>query len=80
MKDKEPEIVAFMEKKKISIMGLADTRKKGTGTKQIDSNFVLIWSGVKEEQRAVHGVSFILHPSVATNILDRQRHVIWRTF
>ncbi len=47
MKDKEPAIVALMEKKKISVMGLADTRKKGTGTTQIDANFVLVWSGAE---------------------------------
>ena len=70
MSDKEPEIVEFMTQRKISIMGLADTRKKGTGTKQIDSNFVLIWSGVRKDQRGVHGVGFIVHPDKAKDILN----------
>ena len=51
-------------------MGIADTRMKETGIKQIDSNYVLIWNGVKEHQRAVHGVGFILHPSAAKNIIE----------
>ena len=49
-----------MTQRKISILGIADTRKKGTGTKEIDANYVLIWSGECKEKRAVHGVGFII--------------------
>ena len=37
--NKEPEIVEFMTQRKISILGIADTRKKGTGTKKIGAMF-----------------------------------------
>ena len=59
MTNKEPERVEFMTQRKISILGIADTRKKGTGTKEIDANYVLIWNGVSKEKRAAHGVGFI---------------------
>ena len=58
--NKEPEIAEFMTQGKISMLGITDTRKKGTGTKEIDANYVLIWSGVCKEKRAVHGVGFII--------------------
>ena len=60
MTSKEPEIVESMTQRKISILGIADTRKKGTGTKEIDANYVLIWNGVSKEKRAVRGVGFII--------------------
>ncbi|XP_012939850.1 craniofacial development protein 2-like [Aplysia californica] len=59
-----------MTQNKISIMGITDIRKKGTGTKEIHSNFVHIWSGVRKEQRAEHGVGFIIHPDKAKEILN----------
>ncbi|XP_005102194.1 craniofacial development protein 2-like [Aplysia californica] len=59
-----------MTQNKISIMGITDIRKKGTGTKEIHSNVVLIWSGVRKEQRAEHGVGFIIHPDNAKEILN----------
>ena len=72
MTDKEPEIVEFMTQRKISILGIADTRRRGTGTKEIDSNFVLIWSGVSKEQRAAHGVGFIIHPDKAKDLVSTE--------
>ncbi|KAL8584897.1 hypothetical protein ACOMHN_043534 [Nucella lapillus] len=54
-------------KGKISILGIADTGKNGTGTKEIDANYVLIWSGVSKQQRAAHGVGFIVHHDKAKN-------------
>ena len=48
MTNKEPEIVEFMTQRKISMLGIADTRKKGTETKEIDANYVLIWNGVNK--------------------------------
>ena len=60
MTNKEPEIVELMTQRKISILGIADTRKKRTGTKEIDAHYVPIWNGVSQEKRAVHGVGFII--------------------
>ena len=70
--NKEPEIAEFMTQRKISILGIADTRKKGTGTKEIDDNYVLIWSGVCKEKRAVHGVGFIIQHDKAKNLVNTE--------
>ena len=61
-----------MTQRKISILGIADTRKKGTGTKEIDDNYVLIWSGVCKEKRAVHGVGFIIQHDKAKNLVNTE--------
>ncbi|XP_012938807.1 uncharacterized protein LOC106011962 [Aplysia californica] len=59
-----------MTQNKISIMGITDIRKKGTGTKEIHSNVVLIWSGERKDQRAEHSVGFIIHPDKAKEIIN----------
>ncbi|CAH1245884.1 Hypp7596 [Branchiostoma lanceolatum] len=70
LRDKEPEIVDFMNKRRITVMGLADCRRSGKGCKEIHSNYVLIWNGVEQRQRPKHGVAFILHPDTAKNLTD----------
>ena len=70
--EEEPEIIEFMTQRKISILGIADTRKKGTGTKVIDANYVLIWSGVCKEKRAVHGVGFIIQHDKPKNLVSTE--------
>ena len=69
---KEPEIVEYMTQNKITILGIADTRKKETGTKQIHDNFVFIWSGVKREDRAKHGVGFVIHHEKAKDLVHTE--------
>ncbi|CAH1268800.1 Hypp3992 [Branchiostoma lanceolatum] len=59
-----------MNRRRITVMGPADCRRKGKGCKEIHSNNVLIWSGVEQHQRAKHGVAFILHPDTAKNLTD----------
>ena len=34
-----PEIVDIMKKRKIAVLGISDSRTKGSGSKQIDNNF-----------------------------------------
>ncbi|KAI8516720.1 hypothetical protein Bbelb_053010 [Branchiostoma belcheri] len=51
-------------------MGISDNRRKGKGCREIHSNFVLVWSGVEMNQRAVHGVAIILHPDTAKCLSD----------
>ncbi|XP_035664606.1 uncharacterized protein LOC118408089 [Branchiostoma floridae] len=51
-------------------MGISDSRRKGKGCKEIHLNYVLVWSGVEQNQRATHGVGFILHPDTAKNLTD----------
>ena len=72
MMHKEPEIVEYMTQNKITILGIADTRKKETGTKQIHDKFVLIWSGVRREDRAKHGVGFVIHHEKAKDLVDTE--------
>ena len=38
--DHIPEIVEIMKKRKIAVLGIWDSRMKGSGSKHIDSNFV----------------------------------------
>ena len=55
--DHVPEIVEIMKKRKISVLGISDSRTKGSGSKHADSNFVCTWSG--RDTHADHGVGFI---------------------
>ena len=56
--DHIPEIVEIMKKRKIAVLGMSDSRTKGSGSKQIDSNFVYTWSG--RDTHADHGIGFIV--------------------
>ena len=69
---KEPEIVEYMTQNKITILGITDTRKKETGTQQIYDNFVLIWSGVRREDRAKHGAGFVIHHEKAKDLVHTE--------
>ncbi len=56
--DHIPEIVEIMKKRKIAVLGISDSRTKGSGSKQIDSNFVYTWRG--RDTHADHGVGFVV--------------------
>ena len=56
--DHIPEIDDIMKKRKISALGISESRTKGSGSKQIDSNFVYTWSG--RDTHADNGVDFIV--------------------
>ncbi|GFS25046.1 endonuclease-reverse transcriptase [Elysia marginata] len=62
-----------MEKRKIKVLGMADTRTKKKDTKRVHSDYVYIWSGVDQKEHAKHGVGFLLHPETAKNLLDTQQ-------
>ena len=47
-------------------------QKEGTGTKEIDASYVLIWSGVCKEKRAVHGLGFIIQHDKAKNLVNTE--------
>ena len=68
----EPEIIEFTKKKRLSVMGISDCRWKGTGTKQIHSDYVLTWSSVDTALKPIHDVGFILHPDTAKNVLETE--------
>ena len=80
IKNKEPEIVEFMMKRGISIMGVADVRKKEKNIKLIHNDFVEIWSGVEKRKRANHGIGFIVTPEIAKNITETgyvSERIVW---
>ena len=62
IRDKDPNIVEFMKKWKISVLGISDCRLKGNGTTQTQDNYELTWSGVSTRERANHGVAFVMQP------------------
>lgn len=72
MINKEPELVEFMIQCGISVLGITDIRRKGTGTKEIDSDFIFMWCGVNGEQRAAHGVGFIINPYKAKDLVTME--------
>ena len=63
IKDKDPDIVEFMKKWKIPVLGISDCHLKGNGTKQLQDNNVLTWSGVSMQERAIHEVAFVMQPN-----------------
>ena len=68
IKDKDPDIVEFMKKWKISVLGISHCRLKGNGTKQMQDKYVLTWSGVNTRERAIHGIAFIMEPDRANKV------------
>ena len=65
--DRIPEIVEII-KRKIAVLGISDSRTKGSGSKQIDSNFVYTWSG--RDTHAGHGVGFIVDEQHSQTIVE----------
>ena len=53
-------------------MGISDGRLKGTGTKQIHEDYVLIWSGVDNDKGNTRRRVFFLHPDAAQNVLETE--------
>ncbi len=66
--DHIPEIVEIMKKRTIAVLGISDSRTKGSGSKQIDSNFVYTWSG--RDTHADHGVGFIVDEQHSQAIVE----------
>ena len=66
--DHIPEIVEIMKKRKIAVLGISDSRMKGSGSKQIDSNFLYTWSG--RDTHADHEVGFIVDEQHSQAIVE----------
>ena len=58
LEDDIPDIVDTMKKRTFAELGILGRRTKGSGSKQIDSNLVYIWSGI--DTYADYGVGFIV--------------------
>ena len=62
---KEEEIVERMQARKLDILGLCETRYRGSGRKVLHDDYLLIYSGGDE---ARHGVAVIIKPSLASRV------------
>lgn len=67
MKDKEEEVVTLMEERRLSILGVCETRQSGTGRKTIHHNYEMLWSG---RAHKMHGVGVNVSPDIANCIAD----------
>ena len=66
--DHIPEIVEIRKKRKIAVLGISDSRTKGSGSKHIDSNCVYTWSG--RDTHADHGAGFIVDEQHSQAIVE----------
>lgn len=65
---KELELSNEFEKANLDILVVTETKKKGKGILELENGHILIWSGVKEDQRAAAGVGCILHNDAKNQI------------
>ena len=56
------------EEEAIAVLGISDSRTKGSGSKQIGSSFVYTWSG--RDTHADHGVVFIVDEQHSEYIVE----------
>ena len=57
-----------MKKRTFAELGISDSRTKGSGSTQIDSNFVYTWSG--RDTHADHGVGFMVDEQHSQAIVE----------
>jgi exonuclease III len=74
LRRKEIELIEEIDKRKIKIIGIADTRFAGRGCNQLHKGYTLIYSGVEVKERAKHGVGFIVHPDTSKKITNIKYH------
>ena len=65
LREKVEEIVDLMEKRKIDIMGVSETRMKDCGNKTVYKDYKLIYSG---RNNGRHGVALIVNNTLADRI------------
>lgn len=58
---KEMELIDEVKKIKIDILGITETKKKGTGMQQMRDGYSMYWSGVNKCMGAQAGVAFIFN-------------------
>ena len=60
---KELELTEEMDRYKIDVLAVTETKKKGQGVENVGPNHILIFSGVNEKDRAKAGVGLLIHKS-----------------
>lgn len=58
---KENELTQEFEEMGLDILAISETKKKGTGLKELDNGHLLIYSGVEHNTRAAGGVGCLIH-------------------
>ena len=67
---KEVELTEEMEKSKVDMLAITETKKKGQGVEYIGPNHILIFSGVNVKDRARAGVGLIVHKKLEAIVED----------
>lgn len=67
MRGKEEELTELMERRKLDVLGLCETRWKGKGRKVVHNDYEIIYSGGDDTR---HGVGVMLTPQMAERIKD----------
>jgi hypothetical protein len=65
---KEIELVGEFERADLEILVVAETKRKGAGTVEMENGHLLVWSGVGERERAQAGVGCVLHRNIKKNL------------
>lgn len=58
---KESELIDEFRKAHIGILGITETKKKGTGCEKMENGDIIIYIGVKLIERAKAGVAIVIH-------------------
>lgn len=66
---KMPEIISEIDKLKIDIITLTETKRKGNGSEMI-GNYIHLFSGVPKDSRAKRGVSILINKRLKKKITD----------
>ena len=67
---KEPELVEEAIKYRLDIVGVSETKKRGTGAQDVHLGWKLFYSGVSLEARAHAGVGILTSPRVAEQVVE----------
>ena len=67
---KEPELVEEASKRRLDIVGLESTKRKGTGSITLDHGWTLYWSGVDPTAFAQAGVGILTSLRLADSVIE----------
>ncbi|KAL3279042.1 hypothetical protein HHI36_016558 [Cryptolaemus montrouzieri] len=64
MREEGMELIEEFEESKLDILVVTVTKKKGDGETVFGNERVLLWSGVKGDERAAGAIEYILHKDI----------------
>lgn len=70
---KEDELIDEFEKVDLDILAITKTKMKEHSLKELNKNYILICSGVREIERARAGVGYIVHNKWKNKIIECKR-------